>query len=293
MNTVKENAYAKINLYLDVISVRDDGFHNIKTVMHSVSLFDEVTVSVVPARVTSVKLAVEKCGFLPTDSKNLAYQAAVLFLESCGKNAEVTVNLTKNIPIAAGLAGGSSDAAAVLRALNKIYKKPFTAAALAKMSAALGSDVPYCVIGKTALCEGRGEIMTPIATDRILNVVIATAGERTSTPEAYRILDEKYSSFDGSVKGEGENYFVKIMSELASSSIPTVGLFNIFESAVLDSCPGALKIKEMLIELGATGAIMSGSGPAVFGIFESEESARKAEASLRNDGYNAWYAKSV
>ncbi len=292
MTTVKEKAYAKVNLYLNVVSRRDDGFHNIKTIMHSVSLCDDVTVSVSAAHKNLISMFVSGSGFLPTDSRNLAYKAAELFLERIGKSASVHIKLEKRIPISAGLAGGSSDAAAVLRALNKIYKRPFTMAALANLGLELGSDVPYCVMGKTAICSGRGEIMMPLNADSNLNFVIATANEKTSTPEAYKALDDMFSSFDGTVPFEEEKCFVETSNALVSAKIPE-NTFNVFEKVVLQNCPGATDIKEKMYELGAATAMMSGSGPAVFGIFKSRDDAFLASEALKKIGYCAYQADSV
>ena len=162
MTTIKERANAKINLYLDVLSKREDGFHDIKTVMHSVNFGDEITVTAVPSEKTSVRVEVIGARFLPLDNRNLAVRAAYLFLEKAKLTEEVTIKLVKRLPVAAGLAGGSSDAAAVLRAMNKIHSKLFTVPALTAISAELGSDVAYCLYGKTALCEGRGEKITKL-----------------------------------------------------------------------------------------------------------------------------------
>ena len=293
MTAVKEKAYAKINLYLDVNEKREDGFHNIKTVMHSVSLSDDITVSVSASKEIFVKLSV--CGnrFLPSDSKNLAYRAAVLFLERLGVSAKVEIKLVKRIPISAGLAGGSSDAAAVLRCLNKIYKRPFTVKELCKIGAELGSDVPYCIVGKTALCEGRGEKMTRIYTNASLNVVVASAGEHVSTPEAYGELDKKYSDFDGSVPTDSKKYYTELMKALKSGETVKDGMYNIFESVVLEKCQRSKKLKDELLALGASSVIMSGSGPSIFAIFETKNEAENAKNTIVEKGYNAWCAKSI
>ena len=293
MRAVKEKANAKINLYLDVISKRDDGFHNIKTVMHSVSLFDEVTVVFSPSDTQNVRVSLKGNRFLPTDDRNLAYKAAKLYLDSAGISANIEVMLNKRIPIAAGLAGGSSDAAATLRAMNKIFGKMFSDKALFKMAEKLGSDVPYCLYGKTALCEGRGEIITKLPDNIKLNLVIAVADEHVSTPAAYLDLDSIYSSFDGSIETGGEKHFAGLMSSLSNGRIDANNLFNVFESAVLPKCNGALAIKNRLAELGAYAALMSGSGPSVFGLFENEDAAKSALESLQADGINAYFAKSV
>lgn len=293
MTTIKERANAKINLYLDVLSKREDGFHEVKTVMHSVRFGDDITVTSVPAEKSLVRLNVTGCRFLPTDSKNIAVKAAYLFLERAKLNCEVTIKLTKRIPVAAGLAGGSSDAAAVLRALNKIHSKLFSVSALSSLAAELGSDVAYCLYGKTALCEGRGEKITKIPAKLNCAFVIALANERVSTPFAYKELDRIYSDFSGEVKTAGEDKYQLLCDSLIRGDIDSAGLFNVFEDAVLPTCSGALSIRAKLIELGAKGAMMSGSGPAVFGIFDTIDEAMKASSVLRGMKYKAYYAYSV
>lgn len=293
MKAVREIANAKINLFLDVIARREDGFHDIKTVMHSISLYDELTVVYKPSSVTDIKLRVKGNRFLPTDSKNLAVRAAALYLNTLGKTADIEITLKKRIPIAAGLAGGSSDAAATLRAMNRLFNKAFTERALYAMAADLGSDVPYCLYGKTALCEGRGEILTKLPDTLKLNVVVAVANEHVSTPAAYSELDKLFSSFDGTVDTGGDGYYEALSVALRSGNARLPELFNVFENAVFKSCPGALKIKTQLLNLGARVALMSGSGPSVFGIFEKESDAMAACASLRNEKITAYYAKSI
>ncbi len=293
MTVTRELAYAKINLYLDVIGKRDDGFHNIKTVMHSVSLFDIVTVSVVPSHNMNVSLSIDGDSNIPSDGRNLACRAAELFYNKLGKKAEVKIKLVKNIPIAAGLAGGSSDAAAVLRALNRLYRKPFTLKALANMASELGSDVPYCVFGKTALCEGRGEKITQIHLPAKFNAVIANTDEGVSTPSAYAELDSIYSDFDGSIKTGGDECCEKILSELEEGRIPSCGMFNIFEEVILRKCKKAAAAKEKLQSLGAVKVMMSGSGPSVFGIFENEKAAENAKQKIEELGFRTSCVTSV
>ncbi len=293
MTVAKESAYAKINLYLDVLSKREDGFHDIKTVMHSVSLFDKVTVAVVPSKKLKISLSIEGAPELHNDGRNLACRAAALFYEKMGCNAEVKIKLVKNIPISAGLAGGSSDAAAVLRALNRIYRKPFTLKALAKIGAELGSDVPYCVIGKTALCEGRGELIKPLKNKNEINAVIVSTDENISTPEAYGTLDALYSDFDGSVPTGGGAYYSRIIGELENGIISSDGMFNVFENVILQKCRKASAVKEMLESLGAEKAMMSGSGPSIFGVFKNAEMAEKARQIVEKSGFRAWRVKSV
>lgn len=293
MKAVREFANAKINLYLDVIARREDGFHDIKTVMHSISLSDELTVSYKPSPITNIRLRIKGNRFLPTDEKNLAVRAAALYLGALQKTADIEITLKKKIPIAAGLAGGSSDAAATLRAMNRLFDKAFTERALFKMAAQLGSDVPYCLYGKTALCEGRGEILTKLPDILKLNIVVAVANEHVSTPRAYSALDGMFSSFDGSVSTGGDPYYAELMDSISQGNSFKTELFNVFEKVVLNSCPGAFSIKQRLVELGAEAALMSGSGPSVFGVFESEDKAGIACDTLRKENITAFCAKSV
>lgn len=293
MRAVKEKANAKINLYLDVIAKRDDGFHDIKTIMHSISLADEITVIYSPSAEQNIRVSIKGNNFLPTDERNLAYHAAKLYLDTADKNASIDIRLDKRIPIAAGLAGGSSDAAATLRAMNRIFDKMFSERALFKMAEQLGSDVPYCLYGKTALCEGRGEIITKLPDVLRLNIVVAIANEHVSTPDAYSALDSMYSSFDGSRETGGSKYCDSLVQSIKKGQPNTNNLFNVFEDVVLPNCKGASGIKKRLSELGASSALMSGSGPSVFGIFDNECQAKKAVEYLESDNITAYYAKSV
>ena len=230
--------------------------------------------------------------YVPTDSRNLAYAAAVKFHERLGINAAVDIRLVKRIPVAAGLAGGSSDTAATLRALNRLYKRPFSLSALCAIGAELGSDVPYCILGKTALCEGRGEKITRISTNMHLFTVIATANEYVSTPEAYSALDRHYSDFDGTVPTGGEEHYALLISGLSEGKLLPSALFNAFEAPILPRCPRASEIKAVMLQLGAECAMMSGSGSSVFGIFKTKNEAKLAQADLRKLGYLSHYAES-
>ena len=180
-----------------------------------------------------------------------------------------------------------------MRALNKIYKRPLTQKALCKLGSELGSDVPYCIMGKTALCEGKGEKITKIHTDIELNVIIASANEHVSTPIAYGELDSKYSNFDGSIGTESDSYYTNLENELRSSKNIERGMYNIFESVVFEKCPRSKMLKQELLNSGAKAAMMSGSGPSVFAIFESFDDATNAKKHLIAKGYRAWVAKSV
>jgi 4-diphosphocytidyl-2-C-methyl-D-erythritol kinase len=293
MKVVKEKAYAKINLYLDVLAKREDGFHDIKTVMHSISLCDNVTVSQIDSRTINVKMGVFGCHFLPVDERNLCVRAARLFLERAGINASVHIYLEKNIPVSAGLAGGSTDAAAVLRALNRLNGRIFTDKMLMSLAADLGSDVPYCILGKTALCEGRGEIITRLRDLQGLHVVIAIANERVSTQVAYKALDEAYSDFVSSNTTGGEQKFGRLISAINNDEFYGDGVFNAFEYVILPMCNGASMIKSFLEKQAPLATLMSGSGPSVYAIFNSEHSARQSVELLKAQGITAFYAVSV
>ena len=293
MTSVKEFAFAKVNLYLDVLSRREDGFHDVKTVMHTVSLCDELTVTVKPSSKREIKMLLEGNNKLPLDSRNLAYRAAELFLDATLNDAEVVIKLKKRIPVAAGLAGGSTDAAAVLRALNKAYKKPLTEKRLIELAATLGSDVPFCLIGGTALCYGRGEKMERLPDTLKLAVVIAIADEYVSTPTAYAALDKIYANFTVDRKDGRDRLYEALISSLQTGIMHTEPLYNVFENAIFPICSEAEKIKGKMIELGATHALMSGSGPSVFGIFENMADADRARSELLSLGYRAYSAEST
>jgi len=293
MTAIKEKAYAKLNLFLDVLSKRQDGFHDIRTVMHSVSLHDEVTVTVNNRDRRAVKLVLEGNRRLPTDARNLAFRAATLYMEKAAIDADITIKLDKHIPIAAGLAGGSTDAAAVLRCMNRLFKKHFTEKKLLELASFLGSDVPYCLVGGTALCEGRGEKVLRLNSKLHLYTVVAVDNEHVSTPLAYSSLDSLYSDFDGSVENDSSYSYGMLMSAISNGDLSGCELFNIFEKAVLPICPGASSLRARLVELGASHALMSGSGPSVFGIFDNIEAAAMAEKTLREEGKRAYLAETV
>lgn len=292
MRSVKEKAYAKINLHLDVLAKREDGFHDIRTVMHTVSLCDEVTVSIADSGRHNIRMIVDGGKWIPTDSKNLCYVAAEKFIASTGISADVTIKLKKRIPVSAGLAGGSADAAAVLRALNRVFDRPLTDKRLLNIAAGIGSDVPFCLLGGTALCEGRGEIMTRLPDGLSLNVVIASSGEHVSTPVAYSLIDKMYFDFDGSIKAEGEAHLSQLLDSIKKKKL-NCSLFNLFEAAILPTCPGAEQLKNMLISLGATHAMMSGSGPSVYGVFADYADAERAAEEINSAGYTAYVATSI
>jgi 4-diphosphocytidyl-2-C-methyl-D-erythritol kinase len=288
---VTERAYAKINLTLDVVGKRADGFHDIESVMHSLSLCDELHFSFSPSPSTEISLKIKGNDSLPTDGGNLIVRAAVLYLERIGETLKADVTLDKRIPSSAGLGGGSSDAAATLRAMNAYFNGRLSENELLSLGASLGSDVPYCLFGGTALCRGRGELLTAIETDAKGIFVIAIGSDSVSTPKAYAELDRIYSDFK-EVDPVGTEKNKKMLESLSRGEISVSSLYNVFEDAAIPTCPSVSEIKKIMTASGALGSLMSGSGPSVFGIFDSEDTALSARDILEANGYKAFLCKS-
>ncbi|MBQ8303039.1 MAG: 4-(cytidine 5'-diphospho)-2-C-methyl-D-erythritol kinase [Clostridia bacterium] len=287
--TVKEKAYAKINLYLDVIGRREDGFHEILSVMQSVSLYDEISVKAEYAEMTNIKLSTSDPS-LPTDESNLVYRSAVKYLQYFNITASLEIEIFKRIPIGAGLGGGSTDAAATLRALNSIFGLG-NQKELLKIAAELGSDVPFCLIGGSAFCIGRGEKVSENENRSFMHFVVSIGDDRISTPEAYRRLDERYDCFRSTPGYEIGNNAVRMCGALYRRENISELCYNIFETVTkLESIDN---IKETLRKSGAEVSLMSGSGPSVFGIFSSRDKAIAAEKELKKQGYLAFYCHSI
>ena len=192
---VFERAYAKINLYLDVTGRDGEGYHTLRSVMQTVGLYDAVTLEAAPAAEPSVSMTVRGPYRVPVGEGNLAYRAAMLYMREAAAPMRVRILLDKHIPVAAGLGGGSADAAAVLRAMRRVTGGRLGMSRLLALAAMLGSDVPFCLLGHTRLCEGRGERMQVLTPCRTVPVVIAPSPERVSTPAAYAALDAAFADF--------------------------------------------------------------------------------------------------
>jgi 4-diphosphocytidyl-2-C-methyl-D-erythritol kinase len=281
--TVRIQAYAKINLHLDVVGLREDGFHNVVTVLHSLSLCDIVDVELSDGG--DIVIECDKVG-VPLDEKNIAHKAAKLFFDSLGRRSGVVIRIKKNIPMAAGLAGGSADGAAVLIGLNKLFEEPFSSNELCEIGARLGADVPFCVLCGCAYSEGRGDLPQSLPTlSRDMIFVVACGGEGVSTPRAYAMLDDAYNSFanyrpasvDNIIGAIGRNDF----DALAGS------LFNIFEAPISNEREAVGEIKRIMLDCGARAAMMSGSGPSVFGMFEKMTDAEAAVRAITQKNYFA------
>ena len=278
-------AYAKINLHLDITAIRDDGYHNIESIMQSVSLCDIVDIEIIEDE----KIIIEcDAAGVPLDEKNIAYKAARRFLDKAGKNGGAIIKIKKNIPMAAGLAGGSADGAAVLVGLNELFDGALTKDELYSLGASLGADVPFCMACGCCLTEGIGDRMSriqPLSSETVL--VIACGGEGVSTPMAYRMLDEKYNNF---VDYEPADY--KVLIENIAQKDPEFykQLFNIFEEPVSSVRPVVREIKALMLQGGASSAMMSGSGPSVFGVFDDVSDAENVVKAIKDKGYFATVA---
>ena len=267
MTSHKEFAYAKINLTLDVLGKRPDGYHELVMVMQSVSLADTVTFTQTeePGLTLTSNL-----GYLPGPDKNIAAIAARVFAERTGVSLDgLHIHLDKQIPVCAGTAGGSSDGAAVLRGLNLWVQTGLSLPARAKMGAEVGSDVPYCVLGCTALVEGRGEEVHYLPALPLCHIVLCKPNFSISTPELFRKIDEVKLRYHPDTAG--------VIHALEEGDLAGVSrrMFNVFEQVLPASRRAVVEeIKNTLLDAGALGACMSGTGPTVFGIFEQEEAAR-------------------
>ena len=273
--TVTVPAYAKINLFLDIDSIRDNGYHNILSIMQSVSLHDNITVSHSDSEEKNITVFCNNSN-IPCDKTNLVYKAADIFPVS----GSIVVKIEKRIPVSAGLAGGSADAAATLIALNQICGDKLSLEELCSLGAKLGADVPFCIKRGACIVEGLGEILTTIESMPAFPIVIAKKGEGMSTPAAYKALDIKFDNFtDYAVNIEYYNALFDIENHESAEKYCR-GLFNIFETVVECERPAVTELKRIMTDHGASGAMMSGSGTSVFGIFDCEERAIAARAAL-------------
>ena len=280
--TITLSARAKINLYLDILSRRENGYHNILSIMQTLALCDTVTLTRLPDG-AGIRVETDVAG-LPTDRRNLAYRAAERFEPLLGRIPDVAIRIEKRIPMAAGLGGGSADAAAVLRGLNLLYETNTPLPALCSIGAGLGADIPFCTVGGAMVAEGIGEILTPCkGLPEHVWITVACGGEGISTPEAYGALDRIYSDFQMPRTGGGR--FTSLHQALEREDLPAIGMhmYNIFEEAVLPTHSVAARLLACLRRNGSEAAMMSGSGPSVFGLFSNEASARGAAAQIERE----------
>lgn len=273
------NAYAKINLSLDILGTRPDGYHEVCMIMQSLVLHDTLTLCITDG--SGISMACSDTS-LPADETNLAYRAADLFCKTYTIADGISIHLEKVIPVAAGLAGGSSDAAAVLRGLNTMYGSPATPEELAALGVTLGADIPYCLMLGTVLSEGIGEKLTPLppAPDFYCLLVKPSAGASTK---------QIYTEYDSLVQTESIPHpdTEALLSALKKRNRKALvsGLCNVLEPVTVKLVPEIDTIKNTLRTFGAEGVLMSGSGPTVFALFSDVAKAKRAEAHMRETGY--------
>ena len=272
MNQIELKALAKINLGLDVLGRRENGYHDVSMIMQSIFLYDEVRIEKKEAAGIEVETNLK---FLPVGEDNIAYKAAKLLIDEFGIGEGVRITLRKHIPVAAGLAGGSSNAAAVLFGMNRIFRLGLSQKDLMERGVKLGADVPYCIMRGTVLAEGIGEELKRLPAMPKCTVLIAKPPISVSTKTVYEALDSKeiteHPDIDGIIKG----------LELGNLKMIADSMGNVLEKVTVPMHPEIEEIKQEMKEAGALGAMMSGSGPTVFGLFESRAAARAAQRNIR------------
>ncbi len=275
MKDISVKALAKINLGLDVVRRREDGYHEVRMIMQTIHLFDRLEIS----KNTSGQITMEtNLAFLPTNENNLVYKAAKLLTDEFGIKDGVHVWLHKHIPVAAGMAGGSTDAAAVLYGMNRIFDLGLSKEELMERGVKIGADVPYCVMRGTALAEGIGEKLTKLPPMVKCPVLIAKPQINVSTRFVYENLkldaDTEHPDIDRLVADIREKNLTKIAADMG----------NVLETVTIPAYPVIADIKENMLQNGAVNAMMSGSGPTVFGLFEKEADAVQAYEAMKRSG---------
>lgn len=271
-------APAKINLTLDVLGKRDDGYHEIDTIMQTVDIHDRVTVE--KGKVKKLTLTLSDPN-LPADERNTAVKAARAFSESVGVSVEdISISVEKQIPQQAGMAGGSADAAGVLWGLNRLFGGPLSVEELCAVGVKVGADVPFCVLGGAARATGIGEVLTPVSPLPTTTVLVIKPDACVSTAAAYAAIDSC------TIARRPDN--AAMLQALETADLPAVGknLCNVFEEAI--GLPEPAVIREAALSHGACGCMMTGSGSAVFALFADAENAKACQAQLATDFHNSW-----
>lgn len=283
MKKIRVKTPAKINLVLEILGKRPDGFHELQSIMQAVSLFDYLGITVREGEPPSITLS-GNCPLIPYNGENIAYKAVEAFLKkTCLKNRVISIHIRKNIPVAAGLAGGSSNAAGVLWGLNMLYGEPLSLQELHFLASTLGSDVNFCLQGGTCSATSRGEVISSLTTPDLKVVVAKPKNLFISAKDAY----QKYSAL---IEKPEVGFFEKMKTALAGNNPQEIAslLENDLEKAVIPAYPEVAKTKQALIDSGCINAVMSGSGPSVFGIYTDEVDI----AHLKND-YEVFKVKTV
>ena len=274
MEKCVRRAYAKINLGLDVLGRLENGYHEVKMVMQMVGIYDVLTLE----RIQSGIVVTTDNGELPTDENNLIYKSAKLMIEKYRLQEGVRIHLEKNIPIAAGMAGGSTDAAGTFIGMNELFSLGASEEELRELGVKVGADVPYCIMGGTALAEGIGERLTRLPAPKACYLLIAKPDINVSTKYVYEHLDaegvERHPDIDGMITALEQGSLEGVIDRLG----------NVLENVTVKRYPVIREIKQIMLAEGAAGSLMSGSGPTVFGIFREKETAKKALKVLKEKG---------
>ncbi|MBP3205189.1 MAG: 4-(cytidine 5'-diphospho)-2-C-methyl-D-erythritol kinase [Lachnospiraceae bacterium] len=283
MNSCTKRAYAKINLGLDVLGRFPNGYHEVKMVMQTVDIWDELTFEKIPREQLPPEQAAmgvwltTDAGELPVDQDNLICRAVKLMRETYGFDGGIRINLKKNIPIAAGMAGGSTDAAATLKGVNELFQLGASEERLMELGVRIGADVPYCVMGGTALAEGIGEKLTRLSAAPQCVLLVVKPDLNVSTKDVYTALDAlpdyAHPDIDGMVEAIQNGNLNGVISRLG----------NVLEPVTVEQCPAVAGIRKLMDTHGAKGSLMSGSGPTVFGIFDDIETAERAKEMICGD----------
>jgi 4-diphosphocytidyl-2-C-methyl-D-erythritol kinase len=275
MNTIMLKAYAKINLGLDVLGKREDGYHEVRMIMQTIRLYDKLNMKKINKDEVIINTNLT---YLPTNENNLVYKAVQMLKDEYNLKQGICVDLQKHIPVAAGLAGGSSDAAAALIGMNRLFQLKLTKKDLMERAVKLGADIPYCILGGTALSEGIGEILTPLDPMPCAYILIAKPPINVSTKYVYENLklDEQtiHPDIDGIMEAIGKKDLCGVSNRLS----------NVLESVTIEKYPVIQEIKDTMMRYGAMNSLMSGSGPTVFGVFQDLNLAKKAFYQLKVQG---------
>lgn len=272
MNFIRVRAHGKINLGLDVLRKREDGYHEVRMIMQSVGLYDNIEiVHLGQSQTGKPEIEVEtNLRYLPNNENNLAYKAALLLMDEFYISAHIVIKIKKMIPVAAGMAGGSADAAAVLKGINKLFGLHLTNEELKRRGVTLGADIPYCIDGGTALSEGIGEILTPLPPMPQCIILLVKPPINVSTKLVYGKLDAASNPYHPDIDGMIDAIKAGDLHGMATK------MGNVLATVTEAEYPIITEIKELMIEKGAINAMMSGSGPTVFGIFDNRQAAKDA-----------------
>ena len=280
---MKIKAYGKVNISLDVVGKREDGYHLLSMIMQNIDLYDEIEVE---KQECGIILECNK-SYVPVDNRNLAYKAAEIFKERYDIVDGVKINIEKNIPVSAGLAGGSTDAAAVLKVMNELFNVNATEEELMELGLKLGADIPYCIHGGTALCEGIGEIITPIKSFKDKIIVLVKPAFGVSTKEVYKNFNlekvkqhPKTSEIINAIENDDLNFVANNMK-------------NLLENVTLRKHKILIKIKEEMNACGAINSMMSGSGPTVFAFFDDMLKAQRCFEKMKKKYSDVFITRTI